>query len=260
MDRSRGGRDSRGYRGSRTNPWQQPDPNDPTTNDPTTNDPTTYEPSRSLRDLILERMTEQQTCLDREQARIAERVEQLQASAQGPANGQQGPGDTQVSAADVKQITSAATSSQQGYDASGRGAWFQRSMGNPPGPPLRPNGYRFTGAQGPSDNNATEPMARYQQLQAEIDALLLNFGWPAMRVREPFQAGGAWDTQSTWRDRLFMQLVNPQANTPGAGRDGSGGGLANSVPPQGTPLPPQGPPHGYAPQPTMSGALPVPRM
>ncbi|KAK5706791.1 hypothetical protein LTR97_001783 [Elasticomyces elasticus] len=142
------------------------------------NDPTTYEPSKPLRDLILDRMNEQ--------ARIAERVEQLQASA----TGQNGPGDTQVSAADVKQITSAATSGQQGYDASGRGAWFKRSMGSPPGPPLRPNGYRFTGAQGPSDNNATEPMARYQQLQVEIDALLLNFGRPAMRTTGEFQAAG----------------------------------------------------------------------
>ncbi|KAK5680801.1 hypothetical protein LTS10_006559 [Elasticomyces elasticus] len=250
MDRSRGGRGSRGYRGSRTNPWQQPDPNDPTT----------YEPSKSLRDLILERMNEQQTCLAKEQARIAERIGQLQASAQGSANGQHGPGDTQVSAADVKQITSLATSGQQGYGASGRGAWFQRSMGSPPGPPLRPNGYRYTGAQPPSDNKATEPMERYQQLQAEIDALMLNFGWPAMRMPGPFQAGGAWDPQLTWRDRLFMQLLGPQASGPVAGGQGSRGGLGDFNPPQGVPLPPQGLPHGYAPQPTMSGALPVPRM
>ncbi|KAK5713139.1 hypothetical protein LTR15_011501 [Elasticomyces elasticus] len=241
MDRSRGGPGSRSSRRSRINPWQQLDPNDPTT----------YEPSKPLRDLILDRMNEQQTCLDREQARIAERVEQLQASA----TGQNDPGDTQVSAADVKQITSAATSGQQGYDASGRGAWFKRSMGSPPGPPLRPNGYRFTGAQGPSDNNATEPMARYQQLQVEIDALLLNFGRPAMRTTGQFQAAGPWDNQSAWRDRLFIQFLDPQA-----GRVGSNGGVGEFAPPQGVPLPPQGPPHGYAPQPTMSGALPVPRM
>ncbi|KAK4899285.1 hypothetical protein LTR27_003517 [Elasticomyces elasticus] len=208
MDGSRGGRGSRGHRGSRTNPWQQMDPNDPAR----------YEPSKSLRDLILERMNEQQTCLAREQARTAERVEQLQASAQGL----NGPGDTQISAADVKQIASAATSSQQGYGASGRGAWFQRSMGSPWGPPLRPNGYRYTGVQPPSDNNATEPMARYQQLQAEIDALMLNFEWPAMRTLDH------WDNQSTWRDRLFMQLLDPQA-----GRVGSNGGLGNFVAPQG---------------------------
>ncbi|KAK5741201.1 hypothetical protein LTR17_004141 [Elasticomyces elasticus] len=234
MDHSRGGRGSRGSRGSRVDPWQQMDPNDPAR----------YEPSKSLRDLISERMTEQQSCLDREQARIAERVGQLQASAQASATGQNGPGDTQVSAADVKQITSLAISGQQEYGASGRGAWFQRSMSSPPGPPLRPNRYRFTGAQDPSDNNATEPMARHPQLQAEIDALMLNFGWPAMRTPGSFQAGGAWDPQLTWRDRLFMQLVNPQANRPGAGRDGSGGGLGSFVPPQGIPLPPQGPPHG----------------
>ncbi|KAK0939089.1 hypothetical protein LTR29_009325 [Friedmanniomyces endolithicus] len=74
---------------------------------------TNYEPSQSLRDLITSRLTEQQKCLKHEQKRLAALVETSCEAKRVSDAGRKGPGDQQISAESVQQVTVGATSGFQ---------------------------------------------------------------------------------------------------------------------------------------------------
>ncbi|TKA29955.1 hypothetical protein B0A54_15508 [Friedmanniomyces endolithicus] len=151
---------------------------------------TNYEPSQSLRDLITSRLTEQQKCLKHEQKRLAALVETSCEAKRVSDAGRKGPGDQQISAESVQQVTVGATSGFQDPTMMSR---------NPLGIPRAYNklsnmtsAYAATGMTsspfagygggmgvespvqaGKQSRKTKNSMMRYTQLQAEIDALTL---------------------------------------------------------------------------------------
>jgi len=151
---------------------------------------TNYEPSQSLRDLITSRLTEQQKCLKHEQKRLAALVETSCEAKRVSDAGRKGPGDQQISAESVQQVTVGATSGFQDPTMMSRNplgilraynklsnmtsAYAATGMTSSPfagyGGGMRVESPVQAGKQSRKTKNS---MMRYTQLQAEIDALTL---------------------------------------------------------------------------------------
>ncbi|TKA72995.1 hypothetical protein B0A55_05209 [Friedmanniomyces simplex] len=238
-----------------------------------------YEPSRSLRDLITERIVNQQECLENEQKRLELLIAQSGEAERASKQGDKGPGDQQISAVRVKRATEVAATGHQAYGAFGM-----------PIPPFHSNDESFLTALGVAPakqgnkkaSKTKHPMMRYKQLQAEIVALTYLYR-PSGQALQKFQAAmfPHADRNAIVNILLAVQESEEDSDdeTGSEEEEQQEGGFGEFAPPQGVPRrarappgprdappaqqrqPPQmdGPgPRGYMPQPN-PGNAPAPQ-
>ncbi|KAK5121857.1 hypothetical protein LTR85_004428 [Meristemomyces frigidus] len=126
-------------------------------------DSTKYEPSRTLCELITDRLVEQSTCLLKVVNECIEPAVAEAMAAQQREDRKKRPGDRYVDAHKVVAITQMTSGRLSGLGPGGA-SWWPRPM---------PFGGMLGGIGGSEGvQKAKDPMMRYQQLAVEIDALI----------------------------------------------------------------------------------------
>ena len=241
-------------------------------------DDTRYEPSRPLRDLITERMVEQNDCLLKQNKKILKRLTDANLARNASTKA---PGDQQVDAATVKGIVEAAKLGQTGICPGYLPPGTTPSMmgGLSGGLRLMPNDSLIqrgtssarslygTADTGTGTGTSKDPMERYKQLQAEIDGFMaLHRPWPPTMGRgrgdfnlsdmqkaklkeilgTPKKAGNADDSDDDDDAGPSQRAQNPHGNMQ---QNTRGGGPMQGVPMMQSQMPPQmQPPPGMFPQ------------
>ncbi|KAK3117547.1 hypothetical protein LTR53_000973 [Teratosphaeriaceae sp. CCFEE 6253] len=243
---------------------------------PDRDDQTKYALSQTLRDLVSDRMVEQQGCLAAQQKRVAKRVAQLdEARRRSAGRGPKGPGDQQLAAQTVKAITCDTTGPQLGGGPYGMGSPMGgfggvtisvQPMMHPP-PLMSPYAIPPHRSSGTAETKRRGPLERYEQLQSEIDALLAG----VMASEDPMLAmeattlmchpGG--DGASRVRVMMFEKLLAaPRRQEADSGSEEEEDDAASEFaeeederdpvmlppPPRGAPRQAPNPPRGYVPR------------